>query len=332
MKIKLSDIARIAGVSKATASRALRNSPLVKDETRQLVIETAKALKYQPNALAQAMATKRSGIIGFLMYRKGPPYVAHTFYGPILDGAIEAAANHGYHIVLAASNDIADTFDEHFIQDSIDGALLVSYHSKEVIKEFRRRGIPLVVINDWVESENNTFILDDNYNGTCAIMKYLIVEKGHKKIAHSTERLDHPSYHIRYKAFKDMLALYEIPDLYECVSAHDTTFASGVEAMSHLLSYDTPPTAVFATTDTLALGAMHAAKSAGFRIPEDIAIAGYDDIEAASMSDPPLTTVRVDRENIGKTAVDALVKQIANAGEPTRKIVIKNKLVVRAST
>jgi DNA-binding LacI/PurR family transcriptional regulator len=175
-------------------------------------------------------------------------------------------------------------------------------------------------------------IEDDNYNGTCAIMKHLISEKGHRKIAHITERLEHPSYQIRYKAFKDMLALYEIPDLYECVSAHDTSFESGIEAMNHLLSYDTPPTAVFATTDTLALGAMHAAKRAGLRIPEDIAIAGYDDIEAASMSYPPLTTVRVDREYIGKTAVDALMKQIANPNEPTHRIVIKNKLVVRAST
>ena len=107
-------------------------------------METAKALKYQPNALAQAMATKKSGIIGFLMYRKGPPFVAHTFYGPVLDGAIEAATDHGYHIVLATSDDITDTFDEHFIQDSIDGALLVSYHSMEVIKGLGEGVFPLL--------------------------------------------------------------------------------------------------------------------------------------------------------------------------------------------
>ena len=163
-------------------------------------------------------------------------------------------------------------------------------------------------------------------------MKHLICEKGHKVIAHITERLDHPSYRIRYKAFRDMLALHGIPDTYGYVSAHDISFQSGIEAMNHLLSYETPPTAVFAITGSLALGAMHAAKSAGLRIPEDIAIAGYDDIEAASMSDPPLTTIRVDRENIGKTAVNALMKQISNIAEPTRGIVIKNELIVRSST
>ncbi len=332
MSIKLIDIARLAGVSKATASRALRGSPLVKEDTRRLIMEKAKELKYQPNALAQAMATKKSGIIGFLMYKKDPPYVAHTFFGPILDGAIEQATNQGLHIILAVANEMDDTFDEYFINDSIDGALLVSFYPNEVIKEFEQRGIPLVIINDFVESKNNAFIIDDNYGGACAIMKHLIEDRGHKKIAHITEHLTHPSYRTRYQAYLDVHAMCHLPVFDGFVSVNDTSFRSGTNAMNQLLSRKEIPTAVFATTDSLALGAMHAIKNAGLRVPEDIAVAGYDDIEAASMSDPALTTIWVDRDRIGREAVAALAEQIADPEKPSRVITIHNKLVVRDST
>ncbi len=332
MPVKLIDIARLAGVSKATASRALHGSPLVKEETRRLVMEKAEELKYKPNSLAQAMATKRSGIVGFLMYKKNPPYVSHSFFGPVLDGAIEEASNRGYHIVLAAADDMEDTFDEHFIQDSIDGAMLVSFYPKEVIKEFERRGIPLVVINDFVESNNNAFVIDDNYNGACAIMEHLIKDRGHSKIAHITERLEHPSFHARYRGFLDMHEKHKIKLYSKPYTARHTTFQEGSRVMEKVLSRKNLPTAVFAATDTLALGAIHAIKKAGLRVPEDIAVAGYDDIAAASMSDPPLTTVSVDRLRIGRSAVTALIEQISEPGKPSRVITIKNRLIVRDST
>lgn len=333
MSVKLVDIARLAGVSKSTASRALRNSSLVKDETKQLVLETAKLLNYKPNSLARAMATKRSGIIGFLMYKKNKPYVSHTFFGPILDGAIEEAAIHDYHIILAAANDMADTFNKHFIQDSIDGALLVSLQPREVIKEFERRGIPLVVINDAIESKNNAFIQDDNYGGACAIMEHLINDRNHRKIAHITENLEHPSYRARYKAYLDTHAKYGIPVFSGMVMVGNAaSFQDGYMAMKELLSRKMLPTAVFATTDVLAIGAIHAIKDAGLRVPQDIAVAGYDDINAAVMSDPPLTTIRVDREKIGQTAIIELMKQIADPEKPSRVITIGNELVIRSST
>lgn len=138
MPVRLIDIAHLMGVSKSTVSRALQGSPRVKEETRRLIMEKAREMNYRPNSLAKAMATKKSGIIGFLMYRKSPPYVAHTFFGPVLDGAIAQAAEQGYHIILAAADDIENTFDEYFIQDSIDGAMIVSFYPNEVIKEFEK--------------------------------------------------------------------------------------------------------------------------------------------------------------------------------------------------
>ncbi len=332
MPIKLSDIARLTGVSKSTVSRALQGSTVIKAETRQMILDKAKELNYKPNSLAQAMATKKSGIMGFLMYRKNPPFVSHTFFGPILDGAIEEAAACSYHIILAAANDIEHTFNEHFIQDSIDGAMIVSFYPDEVIREFEKRGIPLVVINNFVKSRNNTFIIDDNYGGACAVMEHLIKDKGHREILHISENPDHPSFRERCRAYLDIHEKYGIPLYDEVLRVSHTTYNEGIAAMNNVLSRNKKPAAVFAATDTLALGCIHAIKEKGLRVPEDIAVAGYDDIDAAAMSSPALTTISVDRQQIGRAAVKALIQQISKPETGSRLITIKNRLVVREST
>ena len=332
MPVKLSDIARMTGVSKSTVSRALQGSPLVKEETRRLIQEKARELNFKPNALARAMATKRSGIIAYLMYRKNPPYAAHTFFGPVLDGAIEEATARNCHIILSAANDIEHTFDEHFIQDSIDGALLNSFYPDEVIREFEKRGIPLVVINDYVESRNNPFVVDDNYNGSCAVMEHLIRDRGHRKILHMTESLLHPSFRARYQGYLDTFRKYDLPVYREPVHAAHTTFEEGQAVMEEVLKGKEIPTAVFAVTDSLALGVIRAVRQAGLRVPQDIAVAGYDDIEPAAMSDPALTTVSVDRRGIGRLAVQALMEQIAQPDRPSRLITVENRLIIREST
>ncbi len=332
MPVRLIDIAHLMGVSKSTVSRALQGSPRVKEETRRLIMEKAREMNYRPNSLAKAMATKKSGIIGFLMYRKSPPYVAHTFFGPVLDGAIAQAAEQGYHIILAAADDIENTFDEYFIQDSIDGAMIVSFYPNEVIKEFEKRKIPLVVINNVVDSKKNTFIIDDNYQGACSIMEHLIKERGHTKIVHINEDLNHPSFSIRYRAYLDMHKRYNIPVFSEPYRAKHTTFQEGISMMQRILHQRDLPTAVFAATDTLALGAIHAIQREGLNVPKDIAVAGYDDIEAAAMSNPALTTIAVDRGQIGRAAVQSLIQQIADSEKTGRIITINNQLIIREST
>lgn len=362
MSIKLIDIAHLAGVSKATASRALCGSPLVREDTKERVQAVADAMGYRPNALAQAMATKKSGVIGFLMHKKSRPYIAHTFFGPILDGAMTEAARRGYHIVIAAANDNTHTFDEHFIKDSIDGAMLVSFYPQEAAAEFRRRRIPLVIINDFVPSPANTFLLDDNYGGVWTLMEHLVSERGHRKILFLTDRLTHPSYSLRYRAYVDFhlrhnipmwgakplhtqieyyvpyltaLRRHQMPDVAHHgspVIARTNSFEDGERAMEAVIKQGDLPTAVLASADSLALGAMCAIKKAGLRVPEDIAVAGYDDIDAAMMSDPPLTTVWVDRERIGHLAVGALIDRMARPDAPSKTIFVPNRLHVRQST
>ncbi len=365
MKPRLIDIARLAGVSKATASRALADSPLVNEETKQRVHKVAKELFYQPNALAQAVATKRSWILGFCMYRQHKPYFGHTFFGPVLDGAIEEAKLHNYHIVVAPTEQENDTFDEHFIQDSIDGAILISFKPRDAMLEFRRRNIPLVFVNDAIPSPNNAFIVDENYNGARKLMEHLILERGHQKIAFISDRLSHPSYYLRYLAYLDVHRENGIP-VYENDAIRSTNLwgvysppeadklsmyglhpqpvtgtpfitegtgsLNAFRLVKRLLETENLPTAIFAGTDSLAMGAIRAILDAGLKVPDDIAVAGYDDIEAAEIYCPALTTVRVNRNEIGRLAVQQLLAQIADPSLESRMLFVKNELIVRQST
>lgn len=365
MKTKLEDIARYAGVSKSTASRALAGSTLVREETRQRILEIAEQYSYKPNALAQAVATKRSGILGLCLYIKTKPYFGHTFYGPLLDGAIEEAKEHGYHIVLAPSNQVNTSFDEHFIQDSIDGVILVSFMPQRAMAEFKRRRIPLVLVNDALPSDNTAYIVQNNYAAARQIMQHLVVEKGYKNIAFMNDRLSHSSYYMRYLAYLDVLrehglapyenSAFKNDDLWgnfarpsddmlhmfglnaqpvqgTPIVTHNNTSATAMQRTQFLLQTGQLPRAIFAASDSIAIGVIKALQNAGLRIPEDIAVAGYDNIESSQWTSPALTTVAVDPHEMGRLAVKELLAQIANPELESRMRMVNHALLIRQST
>lgn len=366
MHTKLSDIARLAGVSKATASRAMADSPLVREETRLRVQRIAKERGYVPNALARAVATKRSGILGLCIYRKQLPYFAHTFFGPLLDGAIVEAKKRGYHIVVTSTDQDFGTFDEHFIQDSVDGVILTSFTPLEAVAEFRRRRIPLVLVNDVLETENNAFIIQDDYGGAAAMMDHLF-ERGHERIAFLSDRLSHVSYHLRYLAYlhahhRRGVPVYSNPNLPPCdlwgnfprldidagklalfgLAPHavegtplivtSAAAESGMSAVRELLRAGNPPTAIFASADSLAIGALRALHEEGLRVPEDMAVAGFDDIALSESVWPPLTTVKAGPFEMGQIAIEELVRQIEDPSLDSRVRKVATKLIVRGST
>jgi len=366
VQIKLSDIARLAGVSKATASRAMAGSPLVREETRQRVQRIAKERGYVPNALAQAVATKRSGIIGLCIYRKQLPYFAHTFFGPLLDGAIAEAKEHGYHIVVTSTSQDFDTFDEHFIQDSIDGAILTSFTPMEAVAEFRRRRIPLVLVNDVLETKNNAFVVQDDYGGAAAMMDHLF-ERGHRRIAYLSDRLSHVSYHLRYLAYlhahhRRGVPVYRNPglpprdpwgsfprlDIDQAklklfgLEPHpvegtplivtSTAAEAGAGAVRELIRTGDLPTAIFASSDSLAIGALRALHEAGLNVPERVAVGGFDDIALSESVWPPLTTVKAGPFEMGRIAIRELVLQIDQPGLDSRVRTVATRLIIREST
>lgn len=363
--MKLSDIAKIAGVSKATVSRALSGSTLVREDTRERIMEIARQYRYKPNTMAQAMASRRSNLIGFCLYNKSRPFFGHSFFGPILDGIAEQARVMNYHVVLACTVQERDTFEERFIEDCIDGAILVSNQPNQVVDDFRSRGIPLVLINDVLPTEHNGFIIDDNYNGARKLMHHLISERGYTSIGFVSDRLSHSSYLQRYLAYIDVhrengLEVYSNPNLPEysiyggvtnfnkyMLKRHglDEIPVAGTpiiltnphsdvayEEIKPLLDSGDLPRALFCTTDSIAIGVIQALKERGLRVPEDVAVCGYDDIDSAATNTPALTTIRVDRSGIGRGAMLLLQKFIDDNERPSEEVCFDNELIIREST
>ncbi|MCI8329199.1 MAG: LacI family transcriptional regulator [Oscillibacter sp.] len=362
--MKLIDIARIANVSKSTASRALADSPLVKDSTKRRVQEIAKQYNYRPNSLAQAVAVRKSGILGFCLLHKENPSFAHTFLGPVLDGALQEAQLHGYHLILSA-NSGSHTFDEAFIQDAIEGVIFSSFAPAEAIRIFQSRKIPRVVINDELDAEHVGFVLDDSYGGGKLLMEHLIRDCGRRRIAIISDRFSHTSYLLRYLAYIDALqsnslAPYENEafrndDLYEgheptsdtILPQHQYTsiprfgtpiitpgihMDHGYAAVLRLIQTGDLPDAIFVTSDSLAVGVIRALKDAGIRVPEDIAVTGYDRTNSSDVVVPPLTTVQVNCEEIGRSAIRTLIEFIESPQKESKTIYIPNQLVIRGST
>ncbi|MGH0052373.1 MAG: LacI family DNA-binding transcriptional regulator [Sphaerochaetaceae bacterium] len=363
--MKLDDIAALAKVSKATASRALSDSPKVKKSTKELIQRIAKEHNYKPHTLASAFARKKSGIIGFCLLNKNNPSFGHPFFGPVLDGALEQAREDNYHIILAANKGADYVFEEPFMQDCIEGVVISSFAPAKAILEFKKRGIPQVLVNDVLDTKNNTFVMDDNYGGAYRLMQHLIQDRGHKSIGFLTDRLSHTSYLLRYFAYidahkeagipvyhNDKLPLSDLAGGYSPTSdyylkkyGYDDIPLVGsplvvvgmrpivaYEAVKRLIATGNLPTALFAVSDSLAIGAIHALQDAGFRVPEDVAVAGYDDIISATAVTPALTTVRVDRKEIGRIAIRELETLIANPEKESNIIYVKNNLIIRKST
>ncbi len=365
MAMRMSDIAKLAGVSKSTVSRAFSSPELLQKDTLDRIMDIARKNNYHPNTMAQAIARRHFNLVGFLLLHKSRPFFEHTFYGPALDGFMERAKARGYHVVLGATTRRNDYFEEGFINDSIDGALLSSRDPDPFIGVFKNRNIPIVLIQNETMLENVGMVTDDNYGGMKKIMTHLIEERGYEDIAFVSSRLSHPCYMQRYFAYIDAIEQHKLkpytnPDLPEydledfftpnqAILSHYTR--SGIPRFGTpiIISQSTPseitekiflkllpfrkmPRAIVCTTDSIAFGVSRALLKTGFRIPEDVAVTGYDDIELASCCNPPLTTVHVDPYRLGAEAMDLLGRYMNDPGYPSTRICLDNELIIRESS
>jgi len=331
MGATIHDIARLAGVSKSTVSRALSGIGLVSEETRCKVLKSAELLNYKPNAIARAMVTKKTGNIGFVIYQKHKPVISHPYYSHILESILEETDLIGYNLFISSDQDIRISSGEILMQKKVDGVILASRVDKRIVINFRNQGIPVVLVNNIVDLDDVCCIVNDDYNGTMELMDYLI-RKGHRKIGILCGPLEHLSYSKRYNGYIDAYKKHGINIDYQLIKITDSTLMHGYDAMEAPLAAGNIPTAVFCTNDMMAIGAMKAIKHAGYKIPDDIAVAGFDDIEFSSLVEPALTTVFINKAAIGKTAVEKLKKMIDK--QPVDELVIehKTKLVIREST
>ena len=362
--MRMSDIAKLAGVSKSTVSRAFSSPELLQKETLDRVMDIARMYDYHPNAMAQAIARRRSNLVGFLLLHKSRPFFEGRFYGPVLDGFMERAKGRGYHVVLGATTRRNDYFEEGFINDSIAGAVLASREPDHFISDFQKRGTPVVLMQNETEIENTGMVVDDDYGGMTKIMTHLIEERGYEDIAFISNRLSHPNNLQRYIAYIDAhkkhgLKPYTNPELpaYDLEDAYTPSRAIlaryGLEAiprfgtpiilptsripdtekiMMKLLPFRKMPRVIVCAADDIAIGVCRILSQMGFRIPQDVAVTGYDDEDLAAYNVPPLTTIHSDPYRLGAEAMDLLCRYIDDPDLPSTRICLENELVIRESS
>lgn len=327
----IKEIAKKANVSIATVSRVLNNDKRVTDETKHLVLKISKELNYKPNILARNFAKKKSSVIGLIL-----PEISDEFFTEIIKGVDEITYTHGYYTMVASSHKYR-TLDDSiltFMQNGIVGGmiLLVSSLNNNIKTILDQSKIPVVMISGHNDTGKYDAVSIDNYQGAFDVTEYLIVEKGFKKIVHISGPSDNDDALLRKRGFIDACKKHNINSNNLLIIDGDFTRESGESAFSEIVKMKTMPQAVFAANDMMALGCYDAAAKAGIKIPDDIGIAGFDDIFVAKYLSPGLTTVRVQIEEVGKTAADILMKKIQGRNDPSHPVIrLSTKLIIRDS-
>jgi LacI family transcriptional regulator len=328
VSITLKDVAREAQVSMATVSRALNGTGAVTEEIRARVLQVAARLNYVPNIGAQSLMTRRTNMIGVLLQT-----FHGEFFSELLRGIDAAARARKLHLLVSsAHNDTAETGATlRAMIGRVDGLLVLLPHvDGKFLQESVRSALPVVLMSTADAEHAYASVYVDNYGGACAMVKHL-AELGHRSIAHIAGRPENMDTEERLRGYRDALAK-ELPGSPEIVLQGDFTEESGYKAAQDLLAYAVKPNAIFAANDMMAIGCMSALLEAGLRVPQDIAVVGFDDIPTARFVRPRLTTVSVKIADLGGRALDRLADAIENPEviEPVCETV-PAELVIRAS-
>jgi len=307
------EIAKIAGVSPTTVSKVINNYPDVSDKTRAKIKKILEEENFLPNSQAQFLSTKRTWTLGIVYFEDLGVGLNHPFFSGVIEAFKKQADKHGYSLLFGSKNDRLknDTFLEYFKYRCVDGIAIICTdpNDKETL-ELIESDFPIVVIDMF--NKNTSTVTSDNLEGCNLAIKYLY-DLGHREIAHITgaSQSDNWPSHIRKEGYIKIMKKLKL-EIKEGYIADGVNFdvSGGYKAMKDLLNLKDRPTAVFAACDKIAIGAINAAKDAGIKIPEDISIIGFDDIEISEYLTPRLTTIRQNCNEIGRTAVDLLVEQI----------------------
>lgn len=323
------DVARAAGVSHQTVSRVLNNHPSVRPETRERVQAAIADLGYRRNPIARALVTRRTHTIGVLA-------PASNLFGPasLVIAVEQAARRHGWYVSLASLSDFepasVEEALEHFLGQQVDGLVVVAPvpSAVEACSAAALRVPTVMVATDAEPSGSFDVVSIDQEAGARLAVRHLL-ELGHRAVAHLAGPLDWLDAAARLRGWRTELATAGITDA--PLLAGDWSAESGYAIGRQLAAADSRPTAVFAANDLMAIGMIRALTEAGMSVPEHLAVVGFDDIDAAGFTLPPLTTVRQDLLTLGRVGVERLLARIDGA-EPGDLVRQPPELVVRAST
>ncbi|MYU26084.1 LacI family DNA-binding transcriptional regulator [Streptomyces sp. SID8352] len=320
------DVAREAGVSQSTVSRALRDSHRISAETKARVRATAERLGYVASQRGHQLATGRTRRVGVLATE-----LANPFYLSLLDPLHDALRAHGYRMALLTDPPQSPVAFDELVDGSLDGVVLTNCRLRsDLPRAVAARGVSVVTLNREVEPAAVDSCAVDNVKGAMSVAE-AILAAGHTRIAHIAGPANTSTGRDRAAGFRRALAGAGIRVDRAFVRHGEFTFEAGHEAMVSLFRHPDPPTAVFCGNDVIAVGACNAVSGLGLRIPEDVSVVGFDDISVASWEILGLTTVRCDLSGMATRAAELLVSRIEDPKQPRRRVVLDPELVIRKS-
>jgi LacI family transcriptional regulator len=324
------DVAESAGVSYATVSHVINNTRFVTPETRERVLEAMTKLSYRPNALARSLRQGKSNTIGLVL-----PDSANPFFAEISRSIEDEAFKRGYSVFLC--NTETDTERELFYVDvlskkQVDGIIFVAAGDQaDSLDYLLHENMPVVMIDRDVPKVEVDAVLTDNRLGGYLATRHLI-ELGHTHIGCIAGPSSITPGAERITGYRTALQEAGIRYDEHLVLRGDYHAMSGMEVTRTMLTMRPRPTAIFALNDLMALGALRAAAEAHYSVPKDLAIVGYDDLELARFTVPPLTTIAQPKKEIGAEAVNLLVGRMNQKGRMPSRIVLPPELIIRRST
>ncbi|MGL5755120.1 MAG: LacI family DNA-binding transcriptional regulator [Paraclostridium sp.] len=328
--VTIKDVAKKAGVSISTVSRVINDSKPVTDEVKQKVLDVIKETGYVPNPLARSLVTKKSQLIGVII-----PEVSDSFVSELVNGIEEVAKMYNYDILLA--NTYSDKDQElksiNLLRaKQVEGIVLMSWKvDEEHLNYIQNCGIPAVYVSKTARNYDVYSVSISNTDATYDMTKYLI-DKGHKKIAFiMTSEDDTVLETERYVGFEKAMKDGNLEINKALVKNAGTTYDYGYEKMKEMLDEGNIPEAVFVTGDEAAIGALNAICDAGYRVPEDISVAGFNDAKIAAIYRPKLTTVHQPLYDMGAVAIRMVIKMIDKEVLENKKVELPYRIVERES-
>jgi len=326
--VTIKDVARLAGYSPATVSKALNDRSDVSAETKSKILDIVRASGFTPNAFGKALKKKSSGNIGVLFCRDLRSISGNPFYSRVLEGIEAELALNDYNLVLQIiTESTKDELPKMTRERQVDGIILVGTFRDDYLKRILNEDLHVVLIDPRVPVNQQCHVLIDNEHGAFQATKYLI-DCGHERIGFISGDLTRCSFQQRYNGYIKALKYHHIQPDENLVRTGG--LENGYEQVRSLLEIP-GITAIFSTNDLNALYGYRAITERGFAIPDDISMVGFDDINLAKIAAPPLTTIRVYKEELGSIAVRSLLGLIQDEEVKPVTTLVPTKLVIRES-
>lgn len=332
------DVALAANISQSTVSRILnpltsKSKVPISEETKERVLAIVDELGYRPNQYAQSLRGKKTLMIGMLIAD-----ISNPFYHPMVRAVQDVAFQHHYSVMIANSDHIREKellFCEAVLRRPLDGIIIIPYHlsDDELHNLILRTGMAISAVGNHIQHPDIDVCYADDTKASYEAVRWLIEQRGHRRIAMICASHKFPVTIRRFCAYRQAMNDAGLTVPAEYVVEGDWSVESGRRAISSLLKLPEPPTAVFAASDTIAIGALEATEEMNYRVPEDVAIMGFDDVPAASWVRPRLTTVAQKPAEMGTLMAKALFQRIQGEySGPGRRYEIPLRFIEREST